>query len=42
MFRKLRNFLAIRPASTFDYLLIVVAIVVACASILNGLVHLGG
>ena len=36
MIRKIRNFLAIRFLSTFDFLLIVAAIAVAIASIVSG------
>jgi hypothetical protein len=36
MIRKIRNFLAIRFHSTFDFVLIVAAIVVAIASIISG------
>ena len=40
MIRKIRNFLAIRFLSTFDFLLIVAAIAVAIASIISGFSHL--
>ena len=42
MFRKIRVLLAMRFHSLFDVLLIVAAIVVALASIINGVSHLGG
>ena len=40
MIRKIRNFLAIRFLSAFDFVLIVAAIVVAIASIFSGFSHL--
>ena len=40
MIRKIRNFVSIRLLSTFDFLLIVAAIVVALASIISGVFHL--
>ena len=42
MFRKIRVFLAMRFHSMFDVLLIVAAIVVALASIINGVSQIGG
>jgi hypothetical protein len=42
MIRKIRNFLAIRLLSAFDFLLIVAAIVVALASIISGFSQLAG
>jgi len=42
MIRKIRNFLAIRMLSAFDFLLIVAAIVVALASIVSGLTQFAG
>ena len=42
MFRKIRVFWAMRSHSLFDVLLIVAAIVVALASIINGVSHLRG
>ena len=40
MIRKIRDFLAIRFLSAFDFLLIVAAIIVAVASIISGFSHL--
>ena len=40
MIRKIRNFLAIRFLSAFDFMLIVAAIIVALASIISGFSHL--
>ena len=37
MIRKIRNFLAMRFLTAFDYLLIVAAVVIALASIVTGL-----
>jgi hypothetical protein len=42
MIRKIRNFLAIRLLSAFDFLLIVAAIVVALASIISGFSQFAG
>jgi hypothetical protein len=42
MIRKIRNFLAIRFLSAFDFVLIVAAIVVAVVSIVSGFSHLPG
>jgi hypothetical protein len=42
MIRKIRNFLAIRFLSAFDFVLIVAAIVVAVVSIVSGFSHLSG
>jgi hypothetical protein len=41
MLRRIRNFLTVRLASAFDYLLTATVIIVACASILNVLGHFG-
>lgn len=40
MIRKIRDFLAIRFLSAFDFVLIVAAIVVAVTSIISGFSHL--
>jgi hypothetical protein len=40
MIRKIRNFLAIRFLSAFDFLLIVAAVAVALVSIVSGFSHL--
>lgn len=42
MFRKTRAFLAMRFHSLFDVLLIVAAVVVAVAAIINGYLQIGG
>ena len=42
MIRKIRNFLAIRFLSAFDFMLIVAAIVIALASIVSGLSGFAG
>jgi hypothetical protein len=42
MIRKIRNFLAIRFLSAFDFMLIVAAIVIALASIVSGISGFAG
>ena len=42
MMRRIRNFLAMRLLSAFDFLLIVAAVVIALASIVSGYSQLAG
>jgi hypothetical protein len=42
MIRKIRNFLAMRFLSAFDFLLIVAAIVIALTSIISGFSQFAG
>ena len=42
MIRKMRNYLAMRFLSAFDYMLIVAAVVIALASIVSGLSGFAG
>ena len=42
MIRKIRNFLAMRLLSAFDYMLIAAAVVIALASIVTGLSGFAG